>query len=50
MVCLQETKCSGFEKENYFLLWGSNDIDWVENGAVNNLGMFITMWRRTASK
>jgi len=43
MVCLQETKFSEVGEGNCFLLWGSNDIDWVENGASNNVGELITM-------
>ena len=38
MVCLHETTCSEFGKENCYLLWGSNDIAWVQNGASNNAG------------
>ena len=29
-------------------LWGSNEIEWVENGTVNNAGGIITMWRRSS--
>jgi len=47
MVCIQETKCSEFGKENCFNMWGSNEIDWVENGAINNAGGIITVWRRS---
>jgi len=46
VVCLQETKCKEMEKESIFKMWGSNEIDWVERGAVNNAGGMITMWRR----
>ena len=31
MVCIQETKCSELNKESVFQLWGSNEIEWVEN-------------------
>jgi len=34
--CLQETKCEPISKEKCYQLWDSNDIDWIENGAVNN--------------
>lgn len=27
IVCIQETKCSEFDKENCFNLWDSNEID-----------------------
>jgi len=46
MVCLHEAKCSEFIKESSFYLWGSNEIDWEENGVINNVGGVITMWRR----
>jgi len=46
MVCIQETKCSELSKESVFLLWGSNEVDWVENGASNNVGGIITVWRK----
>ena len=46
IVCLQETKCFEFSKESVFLLWGSNDIDWVVNGASNSFGGLITIWRK----
>jgi len=36
MICLQETKCFVFRKESCYLLWGSNEIDWIENDASNN--------------
>jgi len=48
MVCLQKTICSMFCKERCYYLWGSNEIDWVENGAINNAGGIITMWRRSS--
>ncbi len=44
MVCLQETKCSDFSRENVYLIWGTNEVDWVENKAVNSAGGVITMW------
>jgi len=47
MVCIQETKCSEFGEENCFNMWGSNEIDWIENGAINNAGGIITLWRRS---
>lgn len=46
MVCLKETKCSEFGERDCFLLWGCNNIDWVENGASNTSGI-ITMWRKS---
>jgi len=47
IICLQETKCSEISKENGFLLWGYNDIGWIEVGASNNAGGIITMWRNS---
>jgi len=47
MICLQETKCTEISKENGFLLWGSNDIGWIEVGASNNARGIITMWRNS---
>ena len=47
MICLQETKCSEISKENGFLLWGSNNIGWIEVGASNNAGGIITMSRNS---
>jgi len=32
--------------ESCCFIWGSNDIEWVENGACNNAVGIITMWRR----
>jgi len=46
MVCLQEAKCYGFGKDSCFHLWGSNDIEWVENSVINNARGIITMCRR----
>jgi len=48
MVCLQETKFSVISKEHCYYLWGSNEIEWMENGAVNNAGGIITRWRRSS--
>ncbi|XP_068498435.1 uncharacterized protein [Phaseolus vulgaris] len=48
MVCLQETKCSDFSREKVCLLWGTNEVDWVENKAVNSAGGVITMWSNRA--
>ena len=48
MVCLQETKCSDFSREKVCLLWGTNEVDWVENKVVNNAGGVITMWSNRA--
>jgi len=28
-------------------MWGSNEIDWIENGVINNAGGIITLWRRS---
>jgi len=47
MVCIQETKCSELNKESVFQLWGSNEIEWVENGANNSARGLITMWRKS---
>ncbi|XP_068498242.1 uncharacterized protein [Phaseolus vulgaris] len=44
MVCLQETKCSEFSREKVCLLWGTNEVEWVENKALNNAGGVLTMW------
>jgi len=41
MVCLHETKCSEFGKESCYHLWGYNEIDWVEIGAINYAGGII---------
>jgi len=35
-------------KEHCYYLWGSNEIEWMENGAVNNAGEIITIWRRSS--
>ena len=48
MVCLQETKCSDFSREKVCLLWGTNEVEWVENKAVNSAGGVITMWSNKA--
>ena len=45
-ICLQETKCEHFSKEKCYQMWGSNEIDWIEVGAVNNGGGIITMWKK----
>jgi len=47
MLCIQEMKCSELNKEGVFQLWGSNEIEWVENGANNSVGGLITMWRKS---
>ena len=44
MVCLQETKCSEFSREKVCLLWGTNEVEWVENKATNKAGGVLTMW------
>ena len=46
MVCLQETKCSEFSREKVCLLWGTNEVDWVENKAINKAGGVLTMWSK----
>jgi len=45
-ICLQETKCEHISKERCYQIWGSNEIDWIEIGAVNNGGGIITMWKK----
>jgi len=45
-ICLQETKCEHINKERCYQIWGSNEIDWIEIGAVNNGGGIITMWKK----
>jgi len=45
-ICLQETKCEQISKEKSYQMWGSNEIDWIEVGAVNNGGGIITMWKK----
>jgi len=47
MVCIQETKCTKLSKESIFLMWGSNEVDWVENGASNSAGGILTVWRKS---
>jgi len=44
MVCLQETKSSGISREKVCLLWGTIEVDWVENKVVNRAGGVLTMW------
>jgi len=46
-VCLQEAKCKELGQEEIFKMWGTNEVDWVENGIKNNAGEVITMWRRS---
>ena len=46
MVSLQETKCSDFSREKVCLLWGTNEIEWVENKAINSAGGVLTMWSK----
>jgi len=46
MMCIQETKSFELSKESVFLLYGSNEVDWVENGASNSVGGIITVWRK----
>jgi len=43
MVCLQEMKCAGVSREKVCLLWGSNEVDWVENKVINSAGGVLTM-------
>ena len=47
MVCLQETKCSEISREKVCLIWGNNDVDWIENKAVNSVGGVLTIWNST---
>ncbi len=47
MVCLQETKCSEISREKVCLIWGNNDVDWIENKAVNSAGGVLTIWNST---
>jgi len=44
MVCLQETKCVGVSREKVCLLWGSNEVDWVEKKVVNSASGVLTIW------
>jgi len=46
MVCLQETKCFEFSREKFCLLWGNNEVDWVENKANNSVGWVLTIWNK----
>ena len=46
LVCLQEIKCKKMVMKEIFKLWGSNEVEWIENGNENNVGGVITMWRR----
>jgi len=43
LICLQESKCSRFRRESCFYLWGSNEVDWVENDVVNIARGIISM-------
>jgi len=45
-ICLQETKCEQISKEGCYQIWGSNEIDWIENGEFNNSGRLVTMWKK----
>jgi len=45
-ICLQETKCEHISKEKCYQIWGSNEIDWIENGVVNNGGGLVTIWKK----
>ena len=47
MVCLQEIKCKDLGSHEIFKMWGSNEIEWVVNGNVNNVEGVITMWRKS---
>jgi len=29
-------------------MWGTNEVEWVENGNDNGVGGVITMWRKIA--
>jgi len=44
MVCLQQTKCYCFRREKVFLLWGCNEVNWVENKVLNSASGVLTMW------
>jgi len=46
VICLQKTKCEQIGKERFYQIWGSNEIDWIEIGVVNNGGGLITMWKK----
>jgi len=45
-ICLQETKCEHISKEKCYQIWGSNEINWIEIGTVNNGGGIITMRKK----
>jgi len=45
VVCLQETKSKELRMEGIYKMWGTNEVEWVENGNVNNARGVITMWR-----
>jgi len=36
-ICLQETKCEHISKERCYQIWGSNEIDWIEIGVLNQV-------------
>jgi len=46
MVCIQETESNNLDLNTLFLLWGTNEIGWVENKAIQSAGGLITMWRK----
>ena len=41
MECLQEIKCFDFSREKICLLWETNEVDWVENKAINSAEGFL---------
>jgi len=45
MICIQETKSKNLELGTLSSLWGTNEIGWVENEAIQSIKGIVTMWR-----
>lgn len=43
-MCIQETKMDVLDRKNYYLLWGSNDFDFVSNLSIGRYGGILTTW------
>lgn len=46
MVCIQETKIEGVDRQLCSMIWEGDDFDWVAKSAEGRSGGLIILWKR----
>lgn len=48
LICLQETKCSGWDKFMKASLWGEDDHGWIHTPSSGLSGGLLTLWDKSS--